>query len=211
MIPIRDDNPTHRVPFVTLFLIAVCVLVFLWQLSLGDSMQRVFYQFGFIPDRIFGDLHTGVPTTVTVVTSMFLHGGLFHLAGNMLYLWVFGDNIEDVFGHVRFVVFYVVCGVVAALTQAAVDLNSEIPMIGASGAVSGILGAYLVRYPGVKVLVFIPIFFFRLPAMLVLGVWFGSQLMSSISAGDGPGVAFAAHVGGFVAGVVLAFIFLKKR
>ena len=174
-------------------------------------MPRVFYQFGFIPDRIFGGLETGVPTTLTLVTSMFLHGGLFHLAGNMLYLWVFGDNIEDVLGHVRFIVFYLVCGVVAACTQAAVDINSAIPMIGASGAVSGILGAYLVRYPGVRVLVFIPIFFFRLPAMLVLGVWFGSQLMSSFSAGDGPGVAFAAHVGGFVAGVVLAFVFIKKR
>ncbi|MEM7282410.1 MAG: rhomboid family intramembrane serine protease [Pseudomonadota bacterium] len=209
MIPLRDDNPAHKPPIFTLLLIAGCVATFLWQLSLGNALPRAIYEFGFVPLAIFADVQTEIPVAATIVTSMFLHGGALHLAGNMLYLWVFGDNIEDAFGHIKFLLFYFACGIVAALTQAAVDLNSNIPMIGASGAVSGVLGAYIVHYPGVRVLVFIPIFFFRLPAVLVLGVWFLSQLANSVVADDGPGVAFAAHVGGFVAGVVFAVLLRK--
>ena len=212
MIPLKDDNPAHRPPVITILFIAVCVAVFVWQLSLGsEASQGAVYLFGFIPDRLFGDTAASITPTATIFTSMFMHGGVMHLAGNMLYLWVFGDNIEDTMGHMRFVVFYLLCGVVAAMTQAAIDLDSEIPMIGASGAVSGVLGAYIMRYPGVKVLVLIPVFLVKLPALLVLGLWFGSQLFSSFSAGTSGGVAFAAHVGGFIAGLILMPLFSPRQ
>jgi membrane associated rhomboid family serine protease len=221
MIPLRDDNPIRSRPVVTVALIVLCTLVFFWQLSLSaNGQQQAAYLFGLIPAVLFGNAQLEgqwIPAGATIITSMFLHGGWLHLIGNMLYLWIFGDNIEDRLGRGRFVVFYLVCGVVAALGQGVADPRSEVPMIGASGAISGVLGAYLVLYPRAKVLVLLPLLIFvttvRVPALVVLGIWFAGQLLSSLVAapGSGGGVAFAAHVGGFVAGVVLIRLFLRDR
>lgn len=221
MIPIRDHNPTTRQPYVTIALIVACVLVYVWQVTLGTvEGQRAVMQFGFIPATLFGgaDTLTGSGTLIaalsTLFTSMFLHGDLMHLAGNMLYLWIFGNNIEDVCGHGRFLAFYLLCGVVAALAQAVPDLNSTIPMIGASGAISGVLGAYLLLFPKVKVQVIIPIAFFimrTLPAGWLLGLWIAFQVFSGLAAGvAASGVAWWAHIGGFVAGMALIHLFRKK-
>ncbi len=219
MIPLHDDNPTRLTPFLTIVFIGACVMVFLYQVSLPPRSGTAFvFSFGAIPSVVFGaaslppDLAT-IPPTMSLITSMFLHGGWMHLIGNMLYLWIFGNNIEDVMGHGRFIVFYFLCGIIAALAHAMTDPTSEIPMVGASGAISGILGAYLLLFPRAEVLVLFPIFFFirimYVPAGLVLGLWFLLQLISgsaSIGRGGG-GVAFFAHIGGFVAGMALIGFF----
>lgn len=220
MIPIRDYNPTTRQPYVTVLLIVTCILVFLWQLSLDPrAVQVMVHQFGFIPALLFGEAILGVdggpvPPWTTLFTSMFLHGGLMHLAGNMLYLWIFGNNIEDVMGHGRFLAFYLVCGVAAAMAQALPDTGSTVPMIGASGAISGVLGAYLLLFPKAKVQVVIPIAFFimrTLPAGWLLGIWIAFQVISGLASGvSGGGVAWWAHVGGFVAGMVLVHLFRQR-
>ncbi len=178
MIPLKDDNPTRTFPFVNYALIAACVAVFLWELSLGPHTQAAIMSYGLIPDVLLGDARLApelraVPAWATVFTSMFLHGGWMHLIGNMLYLWIFADNVEDRFGHGRFIAFYALCGVGAALAQALPDSQSQIPMVGASGAISGVLGAYLLMFPRAHVLVAIPIGFLyltRLPALVVLGL-----------------------------------------
>ena len=221
MIPLRDDNPTETRPIVTYVVVGLCLIAFLWQLALGPGGNEVaVYALGFIPAVVFGgaDLPeqlVWVPPPVTIFTSMFLHGGLLHLAGNLLYLWIFADNVEDRMGAGRFVLFYALCGIAAALAQAIGDLDSNIPMIGASGAVSGVLGAYILLFPRARVLVAIPIFVvlytLRLPAVWVLGVWFLGQLLSSVALSSaGAGIAFRAHVGGFVAGVLLVTFFRRK-
>jgi membrane associated rhomboid family serine protease len=221
MIPLRDDNPIRSRPIVTFTLIGLCIAVFLWQLALGPGgNQAAIYALGFIPAVVFGstalpDQLVWVPGPATVITSMFLHGGLLHLGGNMLYLWIFGDNIEDRMGLPRFVLFYVICGIAAALAQALPDIGSQVPMIGASGAISGVLGAYIVLFPHARVLVAVPIFVilqtFRVPAIWVLGIWFLGQLISSLAmSGGGAGVAFRAHLGGFVAGVILVRFFTRR-
>ena len=218
MIPLKDDNPTERPPVVTVALIASCVLVFLWQASLAERRAiEVVYALGLIPAVLLGDqsLPPGlamVPPGVTLVTSMFLHGGFMHLAGNMLYLWIFGNNVEDELGHVRFTLFYLLCGLGAAAAQIAPDPGSAIPMIGASGAISGVLGAYLVLHPHAKVLVLIPLGWFlylaRWPAFVVLGLWILFQIINAAVAPSGEGgVAWWAHIGGFVAGLVLLPVF----
>lgn len=220
MIPLRDDNPTQARPLVTYGLVGFCALVYLWQLTLGPgNFEAAVYALGFIPAVVFGvdalpaEL-AWVPAPLTVFTSMFLHGGLLHLAGNLLYLWIFGDNVEDRMGRGRFVAFYTICGVVAALAQALPDVGSRVPMIGASGAISGVLGAYIVLYPRARVLVAVPLFVIlytvRLPAIWVLGLWFVAQLASSTVGSAGAGVAFRAHVGGFIAGVVLVHLFARR-
>jgi membrane associated rhomboid family serine protease len=219
MIPIRDENPTHAAPVVTIALIGVNLLVFIWQLALPPgSAEAAVYSLGLIPAVLFGsaelpaEIRT-VPTLMTPLTSMFLHGGFLHLAGNMLYLWVFGDNIEDRMGRGRFLLFYVLCGIAAALAQALPDMGSTIPMIGASGAVSGVLGAYLLLYPRTPVLVAIPLvivlYTFHMPALIVLGIWFVGQLLSSLAQAGEAGIAFRAHVGGFVAGLLLVRLFVR--
>lgn len=222
MIPLRDENPVSSTPWVTWALVACCVLVFLWQVSLGESgFQRVVFTLGVIPAVLLGHAQLPaevavVPPAVTILTSMFLHGGWLHLAGNMLYLWVFGDNIEDRMGRLRFLLFYLACGVAAVFAQALPAPETRVPMIGASGAISGVLGAYLLLFPRARVLVLVPFGFIlkviRLPAVWVLGLWFAIQLISSLlaPAGEG-GVAFRAHLGGFVAGLVLAPLFLPWR
>ncbi len=222
MIPLKDDNPTTIQPIVTVSVIGSCILVFLWQRSLGqEGGQAAVYALGFIPAVLFGsaDLPAQliwVPSPVTIFTSMFLHGGILHLAGNMLYLWIFADNVEDSMGHGRFVVFYALCGVAAAFAQAAPEIGSTIPMIGASGAVSGIMGAYVLLYPRAKILVVVPLvvvlYTMRLSAIVVLGIWFAGQLLSSLAApAAGGGVAFRAHLGGFVAGLLLIRLFAIQR
>jgi membrane associated rhomboid family serine protease len=214
MIPLRDDNPTTLRPLVTIGLIVMCSAVFIWQLSLGPQAEQIILTLGAIPAAMTGGISTSAPAMITVVTSMFLHGGWMHLIGNMLYLWIFGNNVEDVMGHVRFAVFYIVCGAAAVLTQTALAPGSTIPMIGASGAISGVLGAYLLLFPHARVLVLIPLGVLSrvvyLPAMLVLGFWFVLQLLSTLLAQpDQPGVAFGAHAGGFVTGMLLVPLFKK--
>jgi membrane associated rhomboid family serine protease len=222
VIPLRDDNPSFRPQIVTVSFIVMCVLVWLWQLSFGaQGGQRIVYALGVVPASLLGKQQLPpelslVAPWMTVFTSMFMHGGWMHLIGNMLYLWVFGDNVEDSMGHGRFVVFYLLCGVAAVLAQALPDPSSTIPMVGASGAISGVLGAYLLLYPHARVLVAIPLGFFlhtmRIPAGLVLVLWFGLQLLSNVMAQPGQGgVAFRAHIGGFIAGMVLIPIFKQRR
>ena len=221
MFPLHDDNPTKITPYISYFLIGSCILAFLWQLSLGRYAQHAVLSLGMIPAVVFNiqqlnpDLVT-VPALATFFTSMFLHGGWMHLIGNMLYLWIFGNNVEDAMGHRRFIVFYLICGVAAALTQAIPDINSTTPMIGASGAISGVLGAYLLLFPHARVLVVIPLGFYihatRIKAGWVLGFWFGLQIFNSIMSGDQQGgVAWGAHIGGFVAGLALIPFFKYKH
>ena len=221
MIPLRDDNPSELRPVVTVSIIAAATAVFLWQLSFGpEGGRQVIYSFGLIPAVLLGSQQlppelAAIPPSLTVVTSMFLHGGWMHLIGNMLYLWIFGDNVEDAMGHGRFIVFYLLCGVAAALAQALPDPGSTLPMLGASGAISGVLGAYLLLFPRARVLVLVPIGFFiqlvRWPASVVLLLWFGLQFLSTLLApAHAGGVAFRAHVGGFIAGMALVGIFKRR-
>ena len=221
MIPLHDDNPTTIQPVLTVVFIAACVLTFLWQLTLGTTgVEAVFRALGVTPAVLTGRATLPVelqllPAPATLVSSMFLHGGWMHLLGNMLYLWIFGNNVEDAMGHLRFLIFYVVSGVAAALAHIALNSNSEVPTIGASGAISGVLGAYLLLHPHARVLVLIPLGFFtrliRLPAMYVLGFWFVFQLLNAALVGSkGTGVAWGAHIGGFLAGMVLVGFFKKR-
>jgi len=215
MIPLKDDNPTFHKPIVTYVIIGLCVLVFLLQLgSVTYKTGQLFYSYGLVPSVLMGhkelpfDLYT-IPSYLTIFTSMFMHGGFMHLIGNMLYMWIFADNIEDSLGPLNFLIFYLLAGVGAAMTQVFMDVNSQVPMIGASGAIGGVLGAYLINYPNAKVLVLIPFGFFsqllKIKALYVLGFWFILQFISS-----GGGVAYAAHIGGFISGVVLILFFNKK-
>ncbi|WP_029008314.1 rhomboid family intramembrane serine protease [Azospirillum halopraeferens] len=220
--PLYDDNPTRRRPVVTMAIVALCLLVFAWQFSLAPRAEALaVYAYGLVPALLFGHAElppqiAAVPPWMTVFTSMFLHGGLLHLGGNMLYLWIFGNNVEDSMGRGRFVVFYLLCGVAAALAQSLSNPTSEIPMIGASGAIGGVLGAYLVLHPraNVRVLVWILLFVtvINVPALIVLGVWFIGQILSGVAtptSAEG-GVAFWAHVGGFIAGMVLIPFFRRR-
>ncbi len=221
MFPISDDNPRIGTPYVTWSVIGACVLVFFWQVSLGASGGEIaIYEFGMIPARLLGTAALdpeliAVPAWSTVFTSMFMHGGWLHLGFNMLFLWIFGDNVEDCMGHARYLIFYLVCGVAAALAQAFVSPGSTIPMVGASGAISGVLGAYLLLHPRatVRTVIFLGIFvtMMHLPALIVLGLWFLMQLVSAAFSNSGEaGVAFWAHVGGFVAGMALVPLFKKR-
>lgn len=221
MFPIHDDNPTRITPYVTYALLAACILIFFWQVSLGDAVQQAVYSFGVIPSVLFATKSLPVeleilPAWLTIFTSMFLHGGWMHLIGNMLYLWVFGNNVEDAMGHKRFILFYLSCGLLAALTQAVLNPDSEIPMIGASGAISGVLGAYVLLHPHARILVVIPIGILIytpwIAAYWVLGFWFVLQLINSlVSASDTGGVAYGAHLGGFVAGMLLIPLFKYRH
>jgi membrane associated rhomboid family serine protease len=220
MLPLSDHNPRRTVPVVTVLLIAVNVLMFFWEISLGPRLERQLIAISFIPKRFWLPGYL-LPNIATMFVSMFLHGGFLHIASNMLYLWIFGDNIEDRLGHFRYLLFYLLCGVVAALAHAFANPNSAMPAIGASGAIAGVLGGYLILYPHARVTTLIPIFFFitirEIPAILVLGLWFVLQLFSGVgslgvpAAQDVGGVAYFAHIGGFVAGMILIFVFGGKR
>jgi membrane associated rhomboid family serine protease len=222
MFPLRDDNPTRIKPILTLALIVANTLVFFYQLSLGARQGELFvYQYGSIPAVLFGirQLPSGVaaiPPFLSLFTSMFLHGGWLHLIGNMWYLWIFGNNIEEAMGRFRFILFYMLSGLAASMCQSLANVGSVIPSIGASGAISGVLGAYLLLYPRARVLVLIPLGLFTqliyIPAVVVLGFWFVLQLLSgSFSNTQAGGVAWWAHVGGFLAGMLLVGLFKKRE
>jgi membrane associated rhomboid family serine protease len=221
VIPLHDDNPTERFPFVTILFIVTCIGIFLYQNSLPEKLGEVFVlQYGAIPAVVFGagslpeEASPAIPAALTLLSSMFLHGGWMHLLGNMLYLWIFGNNIEDAMGHAKYAVFYLLCGVMAALSHALTDPASQIPMVGASGAISAVLGAYLLLFPRAHVLVLLPaVGMTRVAAGVVLGMWFVTQLISggmSVGAAGG-GVAFFAHIGGFVAGMALVGLFKRPE
>jgi len=229
VLPLKDDIPTRAFPLMTVGLIAANIVAFLYQLSLHAAddpvarraAQAFVFEFGLIPCRLTGACVTPseFPSPMlTIFTSMFLHGGLFHVAGNMLYLWIFGNSVEGTLGHGRFLVFYLLSGVAAALAQTAVDPASKFPMIGASGAVSGVLGAYLVLFPYARILTLITFgFFIRfvwIPAMFVLGFWIVVQFLNGLitfGAGDRGGVAWFAHIGGFLAGLGLLVVLRSRR
>lgn len=220
MIPIRDSNPSHRTPIVNITLIILNVLAFFWELTLGLNLEVALNRVAFIPARFWSG-ETLIADILTIFFSMFLHGGWIHLGSNMLYLWIFGDNIEDRLGHLKYLFFYLACGVLATLSHAAMSPASNIPAVGASGAIAGVLGAYLLLFPSARVMTFIPFGFFvamrELPAMLVLGLWFVIQLFTGVASvatvdrQDVGGVAWFAHIGGFVAGLLLILLLGGKR
>ena len=220
MIPIRDDQPSFSTPFINYFLIAVNIVVFLWEISVGfqnaralDTFQRAF---AIVPRHeiaVFtGHSPDDLPSAVLpLFTSMFLHAGFAHVAFNMLFLWIFGDNVEDYLGHVRYLGFYLTSGIAAAVTHILLNANSGVPTVGASGAIAGVMGAYFILYPRARVLTwFPPIFFFHVPAWLMLGYWFIGNFIAGTAASvqqtnraSSGGVAFWAHIGGFLAGVLM--------
>lgn len=214
LLPIKDSNQKISIKFqyVTLLIILLCIGSYLWQISLGSEQAKFIYGLGTIPTVLFGSRELSsslviIPEYLTVFTSLFLHGGWMHLLSNMLFLWVFGDNVEDSMGHSRFISFYIICGILATLTHAVAESDSNLPLIGASGAISGVLGAYIVLFPRAKILALlmniIPI---RLPAVLVIGVWIAIQFLNL---NNDDGTAWWAHVGGFISGVVLIFLFKR--
>jgi membrane associated rhomboid family serine protease len=204
MIPLRDSQRSYSTPFLTIVLIVVNMLVFLYEVSLDPfSRNHLIMAYGLIPDRMY------LPS---VFTSMFMHGGWLHVIGNMWFLWIFGDNIEDILGRVRYILFYLICGAAAGAIHVAFNLGSHVPTVGASGAIAGVMGAYVVKFPRSRILTLVPIFFFfttiEVPALLMLLYWFLIQFLSGVGSigysnlSQG-GVAWFAHIGGFVAGVVL--------
>lgn len=216
MIPIRDQIPTQRVPVVNYVLIAVNIIVYIVQWLAGPYQETLVYQFALIPVQLTTGPDLG--DIADIFTGMFMHAGLAHLGGNMLYLWIFGDNVEDSMGPGKYLLFYLVGGVVASLAHILTNPTSQIPTVGASGAIAAVLGAYLVLYPQSRVATLIPLGLYMrvtmLPAIIVLGLWFVLQLFSGVMSLGGPdvgGVAFWAHIGGFVAGMVLAKLFANRR
>jgi membrane associated rhomboid family serine protease len=223
-IPLKDENPTSRFPVITVALIALNVLIFFYHILSPEGLQFFIYKFGAIPYEIthFKPISFALEATrepigrispfLALFTSMFLHGSLLHLLGNMLYLWIFGNNIEDYLGPVRFILFYLIAGLGASLTHILLNANSQIPMIGASGAIAGILGAYLILYPRARVLTLVFLFIFiqvlPIPAVIILGIWFFAQIMNL---GIGGGVAWLAHIGGFLIGLGIARYYQIKR
>ena len=210
MFPIGDDNSARRLqPLVTYALIAINILFFFFEFLGGDAFIEAW---SFVPSRFMAD---PLGDAVTIFTSMFMHAGLVHIGGNMLYLWIFGDNVEDRFGHVRFLAFYLACGIAATFSQLAFSMGSNIPNLGASGAIAGVLGAYILLFPQRQVRVMIGNGITEMPSLVVIGLWFVLQLFSGVgslgAAADTGGVAFMAHIGGFVAGFVLAFFLRGNR
>ncbi len=216
MIPLRDENPSRRTPFVNYLLIAVNIFVFYLEWTAGAGSEAFIQRFALIPADFLDGIQA--PDVQDVFTSMFMHAGLAHIGGNMLYLWIFGDNIEDAMGHGRYLVFYLLGGVLASAAHVISNPASQLPTVGASGAIGAVLGAYLVLYPRRRVLTLIFLGFFinlvMIPAVLLLGFWFILQLFSGVMSLGGPemgGVAFWAHIGGFVAGMLLVRLFARPR
>ncbi len=219
MIPYKDDNPTHRLPYVTIGIIISNILIFLLEIISPPGMEKTVYAYGAVPQYILTfEKFQPIHPALTVFTAMFMHGGVFHLGGNMLYLWIFGNNIEDKLGHLRFIIFYIFCGITAAYSHALIDPHSLTPMIGASGAISGILGAYLLLFPraGVYTLIFLGFFvqIVKIPALIVIGFWaivqFINGLVSTGLVKQG-GVAWCAHIGGFLTGLLTIKLWLPRR
>jgi membrane associated rhomboid family serine protease len=222
MIPLRDENPSSTVPAVTRILIAINVAVFVYEIVLGPLLRPFMMEWGLVPGRLTLALRFGeepwLGPGVTLLSSMFLHGGWMHLIGNMWYLWIFGDNVEDRFGHAGYLVFYLGAGVVAALVQYATNPLSSLPTVGASGAIAGVLGAYAMAFPRARIITLVPLFAFiqvmRLPALLVLGVWFVIQFFSgtlALASALGGGIAFWAHIGGFAFGALAMLVLGRGR
>ena len=218
MIPIRDRNPSGTFPYVTIGIIVINVLIFLYELSLGPGLGEFIMRFGVVPLKVSyysqaSDL-TFINTFFPFISSMFLHGGFIHLIGNMWFLWIFGDNIEDKLGHFRFIAFYLLCGIIASSVHVFFNIQSKVPCVGASGAIAGVLGAYMITFPRARVVTIVPLFVFiqvmELPAIVVLGFWFVIQFFNgaaTITAStSGAGVAWWAHIGGFAAGVIILYI-----
>ncbi|NTW43318.1 MAG: rhomboid family intramembrane serine protease [Anaerolineaceae bacterium] len=209
MFPIGDDNSSRRtIPLVTYALIALNVIFFFFELSGGDAFIE---KWAFVPSRF---LANPIGDSITILTSMFMHGGWVHLGGNMLYLWIFGDNVEDRYGHAKFTIFYLLCGIAATLAQLAFSIGSNIPNLGASGAIAGVLGAYILMFPKGRVNVLMGRGVIPMPALIVIGFWIVLQLFSGIGSiaetTETGGVAYMAHIGGFVAGIVLTFLFGRQ-
>lgn len=222
MFPFRDNIPSRTFPIITILIIVINVFVFLYELSLGRGLERFIMQYGVVPAAV-----TGWPASnralsdvaLPFITSMFLHGGWLHLIGNMWYLWIFGDNVEDRLGHFSYLIFYLLCGIGAGIVHTILNFNTVLPSVGASGAIAGVLGAYVVSYPGARILTLVPIFIFwqiiEIPAVVVLGLWFvmqffsGTAALATTSASAG-GVAWWAHIGGFIIGIILIGLFPRK-
>jgi len=222
MIPLRDSNPSGTVPFVTITLIVINSVVWLYEVSLGPGVETLVYHYGLtpikfvMPYKFAGGFFSN--TLVPLVSSIFMHAGWMHVIGNMWFLWIFGDNVEDRLGHFKYLAFYLLCGIGASLIHVAFHPASQIPTIGASGAISGVLGAYLVSYPHARVhtllIIFVIIRFVEIPAYLFLALWFGFQFVSGAaelgSRADTGGVAYWAHMGGFVVGIILLLLMPKN-
>ena len=217
MIPLRDNNPSHTTPIVIYILITINVVVFLHQLSLGSGLAEFFQLYAVIPQQLSNSLDgigssQSFPEILTLISSQFLHGGLMHIGFNMLFLWTFGNNIEEDLGHLKFLIFYLICGILAGLTHWFFGMESTVPTIGASGAIAGVMGAYIIKYPKAQIETLLPLGFFittvRIPAVFFLGFWFLQQAISSVASLGMPegmsGVAYWAHAGGFVFGAILA-------
>ena len=224
MFPYRDVNPSSRTPIVTITLIAINGIVFLFEFGLGPSLENFLLTFGVVPKKwaLLGQVEelTLQPILFSYLASLFLHGGWFHVISNMWYLWIFGDNVEDILGSFKFLAFYLVCGVAAGVIHTFFNLNSTLPAVGASGAIAGVLGAYLIRFPNARIHTLVPFFLsyeiIELPAVIVLGSWFLMQFLSgtaaiAATAQNTGGVAWWAHIGGFLAGIVLLPFFNPKR
>ena len=211
MIPLKDENPTKNFPILTLLFLSINVIVFIYGLNLPVHPSILYEDYALIPYQL---AHYPLTASPTLYTSMFIHAGIGHLGGNMLYLWIFGNNIEAVLGKFRFILFYFICGTIAALGHIANDMDSQIPMVGASGAISGILGAYLILFPfaRIKTFIFLGIYWTiaRVPAIALLLIWIGLQIWNSVATGAG-GTAWFAHIGGFIAGVLLILPFKHIR
>ncbi|MCA1992440.1 MAG: rhomboid family intramembrane serine protease [Coleofasciculus sp. S288] len=225
MVPLRDNNPIKITPYVNYTLIAINILVFLYEISLSPpELERFFRTFAIVPRELTASLSSGdmsqiVPQLLTLVTSQFLHGGFLHLGGNMLFLWVFGNNIEEQLGRVKYLIFYLTCGILAGLAQWFFSTQSNVPALGASGAIAGVLGAYIIRFPKARILTLIPLGYFlhtvRIPAIFFLGWWFVQQAFYGVASlqapsdvgAEGGGVAYWAHAGGFVFGAILGPLF----
>jgi membrane associated rhomboid family serine protease len=223
MIPLRDENKSGSFPIVTVLLIITCTAIFLYEASLSRTGLRQFFDtFSLVPGQVTYALRSGEGGWLSVLppflTSMFLHGGWLHLIGNMWFLWIFGDNVEDAFGPVRYLLFYVLTGLGAGLAHYLLGPESRLPTVGASGAIAGVLAGYVVLFPGARVLTLVPLGFFirlmDLPALAVIGIWFLIQVLNSVLSfgfSETGGVAFSAHVGGFVAGLLLVWVFRRRR
>ncbi len=222
MIPLRDRNPSGSFPVVTVCIIILNVLVFFYELSLGRHLDNLIVHFGVVPLKVthFSTINgaTVLNTYFPFLSYLFLHGGFIHLIGNIWYLWIFGDNVEDTLGHLKFILFYFVCGIVSAIVHVVFNSQSGVPCVGASGAIAGILGAYMVTFPRARILVVLPLFivweFIELPAAMVLGFWFVIQFfigVATLSSSGGEGVAWWAHIGGFVSGIILIKLLSRSR
>lgn len=220
MVPLRDDNPTRITPVVTYALVILNIAAFVYELSLGPNLERFFQVWAVVPSNLtasFSGIDPGLPfpAWITLITSQFLHGGWLHIGGNMLFLWIFGNNVEDKLGHFKYLIFYLTCGVLAGLSQWYFSAYSTVPSLGASGAIAGVMGAYIIRFPTAEVLTLIPLGFFfwtvRIPAFFFLGFWFLQQALYSVASisvstnvgMEGGGIAYWAHAGGFIFGVIL--------